>query len=71
MINCWVKFKYFLISFWKIGILVKKERPDLEKDKEQLIIDGAANKAELFDIENKILELLSSDKNILTDETAI
>ena len=54
-----------------LGILVKKERPDLEKAKEQLIIEGAENKRSLFEIENKILLVLSSDKNILTDETAI
>lgn len=28
-----------------LGILVKKERPDLEEEKERLIVDGASNKA--------------------------
>lgn len=28
-----------------LGILVKKERPDLEEEKERLIVDGAHNKA--------------------------
>ena len=28
-----------------LGILVKKERPDLEEERERLIIDGAHNKA--------------------------
>ena len=54
-----------------LGILVSKERPDLEKEKERLIIEGAENKRELKEIEEKILEVLSSNKNILTDETAI
>ncbi|EAR85626.2 dynein heavy chain (macronuclear) [Tetrahymena thermophila SB210] len=54
-----------------LGILVKKERPDLEEEKERLIIEGAQNKAQLFEIEEKILQVLSSDKNILTDEEAI
>ena len=54
-----------------LGILVKKERPDLEQEKERLIMEGANNKKQLQDIEDKILALLSSDKNILLDEEAI
>jgi len=54
-----------------LGILVKKERPDLEAEKERLIIEGASNKQQLVEIEDKILEVLSGNKNILTDETAI
>jgi len=50
---------------------VKKERPDLEKEKERLILEGANNKKQLQEIEQKILEVLSGNKNILTDETAI
>ena len=50
---------------------MSKERPDLEKEKERLIVEGAENKKELKEIEEKILEVLSSNKNILTDETAI
>lgn len=54
-----------------LGILVKKERPDLEQEKERLIVEGANNKKQLQDIEDKILAVLSSDKNILLDEEAI
>lgn len=54
-----------------LGILVKKERPDLEREKERLIVESASNKKQLVDIEQKILEVLSGNKNILTDETAI
>ena len=54
-----------------LGILVKKERPELEEDRERLIIESADNKKILFEIEEKILTVLSSDKNILTDEEAI
>ncbi len=50
---------------------MKKERPDLEKEKERLILEGANNKKQLQEIEQKILEVLSGNKNILTDETAI
>ena len=38
-----------------LGILVKKERPDLEKEKERLIIESANNKKQLAEIEDKIL----------------
>ncbi|XP_025270954.1 dynein heavy chain 7, axonemal [Camponotus floridanus] len=55
-----------------LGIVVAKERPELESEKNQLIVQGAANKKMLKEIENKILEVLSAAKeNILEDETAI
>lgn len=54
-----------------LGILVKKERPDLEAEKERLIIESADNKRQLAEIEEKILQVLSGNKNILTDESAI
>jgi dynein heavy chain len=54
-----------------LGILVRKERPDLEDEKEALIIDGANNKKEIETIENQILKELSSSQNILEDEKAI
>ncbi|EFN75890.1 Dynein heavy chain 7, axonemal [Harpegnathos saltator] len=55
-----------------LGIVVAKERPDLEAEKNQLIVQGAENKKMLQEIENKILEVLSSsEENILEDETAI
>ncbi|XP_014203995.1 dynein heavy chain 7, axonemal [Copidosoma floridanum] len=55
-----------------LGIVVAKERPDLEAEKNQLIVQGAENKKTLKEIEDKILEVLSgSDENILEDQTAI
>ena len=55
-----------------LGIVVAKERPDLEEEKSQLIIQGAENKKKLQDIENKILEVLSSSEgNILEDNAAV
>jgi dynein heavy chain len=54
-----------------LGILVKKERPELEQEKERLIIESADNKKQLFEIEERILQVLSGKKNILTDEEAI
>uniref|UniRef100_A0A670HTF5 Dynein axonemal heavy chain 7 n=1 Tax=Podarcis muralis TaxID=64176 RepID=A0A670HTF5_PODMU len=55
-----------------LGIVVARERPDLEEEKQALILQGAENKRQLKEIEDKILEVLSSSEgNILEDETAI
>uniref|UniRef100_A0A7N8WVR0 Dynein, axonemal, heavy chain 7 n=1 Tax=Mastacembelus armatus TaxID=205130 RepID=A0A7N8WVR0_9TELE len=55
-----------------LGIVVARERPDLEEEKQALILQGAENKRQLKEIEDKILEVLSSSKgNILEDETAV
>ncbi|XP_030068202.1 dynein axonemal heavy chain 3 [Microcaecilia unicolor] len=55
-----------------LGIVAAKEKPQLEEVKNQLIIESAANKKQLKEIEDKILEVLStSEGNILEDETAI
>jgi dynein heavy chain len=55
-----------------LGIVVAKERPELEEERQQLIVQSAANKKQLKEIEDKILETLSSSEgNILEDETAI
>lgn len=55
-----------------LGIVVAKEKPILEEKKNELIIESANNKKQLKEIEDKILEVLSSSEgNILEDETAI
>uniref|UniRef100_A0A803XYS6 Dynein axonemal heavy chain 12 n=1 Tax=Meleagris gallopavo TaxID=9103 RepID=A0A803XYS6_MELGA len=55
-----------------LGIVVAKERPELEEERNALILQSAANKKSLKEIEKKILETLqSSEGNILEDETAI
>uniref|UniRef100_A0A8C5TGG8 Dynein axonemal heavy chain 12 n=1 Tax=Malurus cyaneus samueli TaxID=2593467 RepID=A0A8C5TGG8_9PASS len=55
-----------------LGIVVAEERPDLEEERNALIIQSAANKKNLKEIEKKILETLqSSEGDILEDETAI
>ncbi|XP_071816044.1 dynein axonemal heavy chain 12-like isoform X3 [Apostichopus japonicus] len=55
-----------------LGITVAKERPELEEERQALILQSAANKKQLKEIEDKILETLSSSEgNILEDETAI
>ncbi|XP_033642613.1 dynein heavy chain 3, axonemal-like [Asterias rubens] len=55
-----------------LGLVAAKEKPQLEEKKNQLIIEGAHNRRQLKEIEDKILEVLSSSEgNILEDETAI
>ena len=55
-----------------LGVVVAKERPDLEEAKAALVVQGAENSRKLQDIEARILEVLSSSEgNILEDETAI
>ncbi|XP_065190205.1 dynein axonemal heavy chain 12-like [Sycon ciliatum] len=55
-----------------LGIVVAKERPELEEERNALIVQSAANKKQLKEIEDKILETLSSSEgNILEDESAI
>ena len=45
-----------------LGIVAAKEKPELEEKKNELIIEGAANKKKLKEIEDKILEVLSSSQ---------
>lgn len=55
-----------------LGIVVAKEKPELEEKKNEMIVESANNKKMLKEIEDKILEVLStSEGNILEDETAI
>ena len=54
-----------------LGNVVLKERPELEEEKVQLIIQSAENKKKLKEIEDQILQILSADGNILENETAI
>eukprot|EP00930_Biecheleria_cincta_P074768 TRINITY_DN6197_c0_g1_i1.p1 TRINITY_DN6197_c0_g1~~TRINITY_DN6197_c0_g1_i1.p1 ORF type:complete len:4188 (+),score=808.10 TRINITY_DN6197_c0_g1_i1:1794-12566(+) len=51
-----------------LGILVAKEEPEIEKKRQNLIIESAQSKAQLKEIEDKILYLLAhSTGNILDD----
>ncbi|XP_076387685.1 dynein axonemal heavy chain 7 [Megachile rotundata] len=55
-----------------LGIVVAKERPDLESEKNALIVQGAENKRLLQETEDKILEILSiAEGNLLDDEVAV
>lgn len=55
-----------------LGIVVAKERPELEEEKNHLIIAGAANKRRLQEIEDQILKVLSASQgNILEVRPAL
>ncbi len=55
-----------------LGDVVRKERPDLEEQKDRLVVSIAADKRQLKDLEDKILKLLKeSEGNILDDEVLI
>ena len=45
-----------------LSIVAAKEKPELEEAKNQLIIESAENKKQLKNIEDKILEVLSSSQ---------
>jgi dynein heavy chain len=54
-----------------LGIVVAQERPDLEQEKNDLILQGAQNKRKLSETEDKILEVLSAEGNILENTEGI
>ncbi|KAI8893820.1 dynein heavy chain and region D6 of dynein motor-domain-containing protein [Globomyces pollinis-pini] len=55
-----------------LGIVAAKERPELEEEKNKLVITSANNKKQLKEIEDKILAILSNSQgNLLEDESAI
>ena len=45
-----------------LGIVAAKEKPELEEKKNTLILEGAANRRQLKEIEDKILEVLSTSE---------
>ena len=55
-----------------LGIVVAKERPDLEEEKSRLVQEGASNKKKLSEVEDQILEVLeTAGGSILEDASAI
>ncbi|XP_076448252.1 dynein axonemal heavy chain 3-like [Babylonia areolata] len=55
-----------------LGLVAAREKPALEQKKNELIMESARNRRQLMDIEDKILQVLSSSQgNILEDESAI
>ena len=45
-----------------LGIVAAKEKPELEEKKNALILESAANQKQMKEIEDKILEVLSSSQ---------
>lgn len=54
-----------------VTVLLFLLRPELEEQRNALIMQSAANKMQLKETEDKILETLQSEGNILEDESAI
>lgn len=55
-----------------LGIVVAKERPDLQRQREYLVLQSAQNVAALKEVEEMILKTLAESKgDILEDEAAI
>lgn len=55
-----------------LGIVVAAEQPELEANRERLVLEDAENKRQLKEIEDQILYLLKNSKgNILDDEVLI
>ncbi|KAL3846382.1 hypothetical protein ACJMK2_017380 [Sinanodonta woodiana] len=51
-----------------LGIVVRKERPDLEEQKDSLVRSIAAGKKKLVELEDEILRLLNESKGSLLDD---
>ena len=51
-----------------LGLLVAKERPDLQKQKVELVMNLAAGRKQLVDLEDEILRLLREVKGSLLDD---
>jgi len=55
-----------------LDMVVTKEKPALQEEKNLLILQGAENKRQMQEAEDKILEVLSSSQgNLLDDSTAV
>jgi dynein heavy chain len=55
-----------------LGEVVRQERPELEEQRDRLVVSIANDKRQLKDLEDKILKLLKeSEGNILDDEQLI
>ncbi|EFJ49499.1 flagellar inner dynein arm heavy chain 11 [Volvox carteri f. nagariensis] len=51
-----------------LGIVVAKERPELEEEKNKLIVAGAENSRKLLEIEDQILAVLSANQGSILDD---
>eukprot|EP00698_Gefionella_okellyi_P021811 TRINITY_DN713_c0_g5_i1.p1 TRINITY_DN713_c0_g5~~TRINITY_DN713_c0_g5_i1.p1 ORF type:complete len:2528 (-),score=851.46 TRINITY_DN713_c0_g5_i1:18-6647(-) len=51
-----------------LGIVVGKEKPELEKQKDELVVSMAANQKKIVELEDTILRLLSTTRGSLLDD---
>lgn len=51
-----------------LGIMVRKERPALEEQKDQLVVSIAENRKTLVNLENEILRMLNETRGSLLDD---
>ncbi|XP_077169770.1 dynein axonemal heavy chain 2 isoform X1 [Paroedura picta] len=54
-----------------LGIVVRKERPELEEQKDSLVLNIAAGKRKLKELEDKILKLLNEATGSLLDDVQL
>jgi dynein heavy chain len=55
-----------------LGIVVAKERPEVEQERQQLVVSSAANKKALKEVEDRILHTLkNAEGNILENAEAV
>ncbi|KAH9093106.1 hypothetical protein Ae201684P_008767 [Aphanomyces euteiches] len=52
-----------------LGVVVQEEMPELAEKKNSLVVSNAKMKAELLDIENKILYMLANSQGNILDDT--
>lgn len=51
-----------------LGIVVRKERPAVEEQKDSLVVNIAKNKRTLLDLENEILRMLNESRGSILDD---
>lgn len=72
MVTYFIDRNVFFYSSFTHVIYLYFRRPELEEERNALILQSAENKRQLKETEDKILETLqSSEGNILEDESAI
>eukprot|EP00792_Barthelona_sp_PAP020_P009044 TRINITY_DN3265_c0_g7_i1.p1 TRINITY_DN3265_c0_g7~~TRINITY_DN3265_c0_g7_i1.p1 ORF type:complete len:3985 (+),score=1167.19 TRINITY_DN3265_c0_g7_i1:38-11956(+) len=54
-----------------LGFVVKKEKPELEEQRDKLVLTMAADQKQLREIEAQILDLVSHSQNVLDDDGLI
>uniref|UniRef100_K3W9Z0 AAA+ ATPase domain-containing protein n=1 Tax=Globisporangium ultimum (strain ATCC 200006 / CBS 805.95 / DAOM BR144) TaxID=431595 RepID=K3W9Z0_GLOUD len=54
-----------------LGVVVQEEMPELAEKKNSLVVSNARMKAELVEIENKILYMLANSKGNILDDTEL